>query len=58
VTITADEETVKLPVQITDANLDCLSRGDSVEGVVRHVYSQEQLPRYGLKFTASETDKE
>lgn len=51
VSVDDGEDKVKLPAQITDANLERLAIGDVVRGVIRHVYSQEGLPRYGLKFT-------
>jgi 3-hydroxy-3-methylglutaryl CoA synthase/uncharacterized OB-fold protein len=50
VEVNVDEGSIRLPVQITDADPDTLAVGDEVIGEIRHIYSQEGLPRYGLKF--------
>lgn len=44
--------TVTAPFQITDTDPTAVSVGDEVQAVLRRIYQQEGLPRYGTKFTA------
>jgi uncharacterized OB-fold protein len=41
---------IRVPAQITDSNPDSLAIGDQVVGVIRRLYTQEGIPRYGMKF--------
>lgn len=54
VELTDGEGTVELPAQLTDCDPDAVAVGDSVEAVVRRIYDQEGIPRYGVKFTPVE----
>lgn len=48
------EGTVELPAQLTDCDPDDVEVGDDVDAVVRQIYQQEGVPRYGVKFTPAE----
>jgi hydroxymethylglutaryl-CoA synthase len=41
--------TVSLPLQVTDADPGTVAAGDAVEAVLRRVYTQEGVTRYGTK---------
>ncbi|KTG07651.1 hypothetical protein AUR64_02885 [Haloprofundus marisrubri] len=43
-------ESVTLPAQLTDTDTETVDVGDGVRAVVRKLYEQEGLPRYGTKF--------
>ncbi|WP_224450276.1 zinc ribbon domain-containing protein [Haloprofundus salilacus] len=43
-------ESVTIPVQLTDANAGTVELDDEVRAVVRRLYEQEGVPRYGVKF--------
>lgn len=47
-------EQASVPVQVTDAAPGTLERGDEVEAVLRRIYTQEGVPRYGAKVTPAE----
>jgi hydroxymethylglutaryl-CoA synthase len=42
------------PVQLTDANVGRVDSGDAVDTVVRRIYTQEGVTRYGRKGTPAE----
>lgn len=42
---------VTLPAQLTDAEPTAVEVGDTVRAVVRRIYEQEGVTRYGVKFT-------
>lgn len=44
------EEGTSVPGMLTDVDPDTVDRGDRVEAVVRRLYTQEGIPRYGFKF--------
>lgn len=44
------DEGVQLPGMLCDCDPHAVERGDRVEGVVRRIYEQEGVPRYGVKF--------
>lgn len=50
VALEADEGTVTFPAQITDTDPDSVSVGDTVRATIRRIYTQEGVPRYGVKF--------
>lgn len=50
VELATDTGSVTLPCQLTDGDADSLAIGDDVEAVVRKIYTQEGIPRYGVKF--------
>lgn len=50
VELISDVGSVTLPCQLTDGDADSLEIGDEVEAVIRKIYSQEGIPRYGVKF--------
>lgn len=52
VELTNDTGSVTLPCQLTEGDAETLSIGDEVEAVIRNIYSQEGIPRYGVKFRA------
>lgn len=45
---------VELPAQLTDCDPETVEVGDAVTAVVRRIYEQEGVPRYGVKFTPVE----
>lgn len=51
--ITGDES-VTLPAQLTDVDPETVEVGDDVAAVVRKIYTQEGVPRYGVKFGPTE----
>ncbi len=50
VELSNDAGSVTLPCQLTDGDAESLTIGDKVEAVVRKIYVQEGIPRYGVKF--------
>lgn len=46
-------ECVTLPAQLTDVDPESVAIGDAVRAVVRRIYTQEGVTRYGVKFTAA-----
>lgn len=44
------DEGVRVPGMLTDCDPHEVERGDRVERVVRRIYEQEGVPRYGAKF--------
>lgn len=50
VALESGEGTVTLPAQLTDADPEALSVGDAVRATIRKIYTQEGVPRYGIKF--------
>lgn len=50
------DEGARVPGMLTDVDPTAIGRGDRVEAVVRHLYTQEGLPRYGVKFRPEATD--
>ncbi len=50
VALEADEGTFTLPAQMTDVDPETVSVGDTVEATIRRIYTQEGVPRYGVKF--------
>ncbi|WP_224270847.1 zinc ribbon domain-containing protein [Haloprofundus salinisoli] len=47
-------ESVTLPAQLTDVDSGTVGVGDEVRAVVRKLYEQEGVPRYGAKFAPIE----
>lgn len=45
------EGSVLMPAQLTDCDPESVDVGDAVRRTVRHIYTQEGVPRYGAKFT-------
>lgn len=45
------DEGVRVPGMVTDCDPAAVERGDRVEAVVRRIYEQEGVTRYGTKFT-------
>ena len=43
-----------LPAQLTDCDPEMVRIGDSVRAVVRRIYEQEGIGRYGMKFVPTE----
>lgn len=50
VSLEHDRGMVRLPAQLVGPDADDVGVGDPVRAVVRRVYEQEGLPRYGVKF--------
>ncbi|SFS90866.1 zinc ribbon domain-containing protein [Halostagnicola kamekurae] len=50
VALEAEEGTITLPAQVTDADPESVSVGDTVTATIRRIYTQEGVPRYGAKF--------
>ena len=48
-------ETASAPMQVTDAWSGSVEAGDAVEAVVRRIYTQEGVTRYGRKVRPAET---
>lgn len=46
--------TVRLPAQVTDCDPTDVDIGDTVRAVVRRIYTQDGVPRYGAKFVPVE----
>jgi len=44
------DEGARVPAMVTDCNPHAVERGDRVKSVVRKVYEQEGVVRYGTKF--------
>lgn len=44
------DEGVRVPGMLTDCDPTAVERGDRVEAVVRRIYEQEGIVRYGCKF--------
>ncbi|MFB6124937.1 MAG: Zn-ribbon domain-containing OB-fold protein [Halanaeroarchaeum sp.] len=44
------EEGARVPGMLTDVDPESVEHGDEVEAVVRRLYTQEGVPRYGFKF--------
>ncbi|MFB6134703.1 MAG: Zn-ribbon domain-containing OB-fold protein [Halanaeroarchaeum sp.] len=44
------EEGARLPGMVTDVDPETIDHGDEVEAVIRRIYTQEGVPRYGVKF--------
>ena len=51
VALESAEGTVTLPAQLTDTDPEAVSVGNAVRATIRRIYSQEGVPRYGVKFT-------
>ncbi len=43
-------DAIRLPGQLTDADIDDVAVGDEVRAAIRRIYVQEGIPRYGVKF--------
>ena len=52
VALESDKGRVTLPAQLTDIDPDALSVGDTARATIRKIYTQEGVPRYGVKFTS------
>ncbi|WP_227377688.1 zinc ribbon domain-containing protein [Haladaptatus halobius] len=50
-----DEETVTLPAQLTDTDPNAIEVGNEVRALIRKIYTQEGVPRYGVKFIPTES---
>ncbi|XVH33556.1 Zn-ribbon domain-containing OB-fold protein (plasmid) [Haloferacaceae archaeon DSL9] len=48
------DEGVRLPGMLTDCDPHAVERGDRVKAVVRRLYEQDGIVRYGTKFTPIE----
>jgi len=44
------DEGARVPGMLTDCDPHAVERGHRVESVVRRIYEQEGIPRYGVKF--------
>lgn len=44
------DEGVRVPGMLTDVDPDIVDHGEKVETVIRRIYTQEGVPRYGFKF--------
>ena len=44
------DEGVRVPGMLTDCDPEAVGRGDRVQAVVRRIYEQEGVVRYGFKF--------
>jgi uncharacterized OB-fold protein len=51
VALVALDEGVRVPGMLTDCDPHDIERGTRVEAVVRRIYRQEGIPRYGVKFS-------
>lgn len=51
VAINANGGTLKIPAQIADVDFETVEVGDDVRATIRRIYTQEGIPRYGVKFT-------
>lgn len=49
-----DDETASVPLQVTDADPASVEPGDAVEAVIRRIYTQEGVTRYGRKVRPTE----
>jgi uncharacterized OB-fold protein len=54
VRIETDDSSVRVPAQIVTHGSGAVSPGDPVEAVIRQIYEQEGVVRYGVKFTPLE----
>jgi len=50
VALDAEDGTATLPAQVTDADPESVSLGDDLRATIRRIYTQEGVPRYGVKF--------
>ncbi|MFB6070026.1 MAG: Zn-ribbon domain-containing OB-fold protein [Halanaeroarchaeum sp.] len=50
------DEGARVPGMLTDVDPETVGRGDRVEAVVRRLYTQEGIPRYGFKFRPAAGD--
>ncbi|MFB6093669.1 MAG: Zn-ribbon domain-containing OB-fold protein [Halanaeroarchaeum sp.] len=48
------DEGARVPGMLTDVDPAEVTRGDRVEAVLRRLYTQEGIPRYGFKFRPEE----
>ncbi|WP_435073783.1 Zn-ribbon domain-containing OB-fold protein [Halorubrum sp. HHNYT27] len=48
------DEGVRVPAMLADCNPRDCGRGDRVQKVVRRIYEQEGVIRYGFKFTPTD----
>ena len=51
-------ETASAPMQVTDTSSGSVEAGDAVEAVIRRIYTQEGVTRYGRKVRPAETGAE
>ncbi len=51
IALDAEDGAVTLPAQITDTDPESVDVGDTVRATIRRIYTQEGVPRYGVKFT-------
>jgi 3-hydroxy-3-methylglutaryl CoA synthase/uncharacterized OB-fold protein len=54
VALKAEEGTVTLPAQLTDTDPEAVAVGDTIRTTIRKIYTQEGVPRYGVKFTPAD----
>ncbi|ADB63016.1 protein of unknown function DUF35 (plasmid) [Haloterrigena turkmenica DSM 5511] len=50
VALETEHGSVTLPAQLTDVDPQSVSVDDTVEAAIRRIYTQEGVPRYGVKF--------
>ncbi|MEM4780397.1 MAG: zinc ribbon domain-containing protein [Halalkalicoccus sp.] len=50
VALESETGTVTLPAQLTDTDPEAVTVGDTVRATIRRIYTQEGIPRYGVKF--------
>ncbi|MFC7009721.1 Zn-ribbon domain-containing OB-fold protein [Halalkalicoccus salilacus] len=50
VALEAGDGEATLPAQITDVDPETVAVGDTVRATIRRIYTQEGVPRYGVKF--------
>lgn len=54
VALEAGDGEATLPAQITDVDPETVAVGDTVRATIRRIYTQEGVPRYGVKFELAE----
>ncbi|WP_266081207.1 3-hydroxy-3-methylglutaryl CoA synthase [Haladaptatus caseinilyticus] len=51
----AKDDSITLPAQLTDTDPTTVAVGDDVRALIRRIYTQEGVPRYGVKFSPVES---
>lgn len=54
VALETEHGSATLPAQVTDADPQSVAVGDTVTATIRQIYTQEGVPRYGVKFEPAE----
>lgn len=53
----SEDRTVRVPLQVVLAGTDEVTVGDAVATTVRHLYDQEDIPRYAMKGVPADTTR-